>query len=328
MRSSSIARTVAASLFAAAGLLATSMASAQTPAYPTRPVRLVLAFGPGGSVDVVARLLGAKVGESLGQALIIENKPGADADLAGETVARATPDGYTVLLTSQALAVNASLHPRRSYKIEDLAPVMLLAETQAVLTVPIASEAKSVTDLIAMAKAQPGKLDYGSTGTGTSGHLAMELFRITAGIDIVHVPFRNTGQWTIDMIAGRIALGMPTVPGATAHIKGGKLRALGVSGKSRSMALPDVPTVAEAGLPGYATSTWYPLLVPRGTPKPIIDRIHAAFSAAVEDPTNKVRLVELGVEPVLSTPDELGRHIASEVERWANVVRQAGIKAE
>src|SRR5262249_54953209 len=151
-------------------------------------VRLVLAFGPGGSVDVVARLLGAKAGESLGQALIIENKPGADADLAGETVARAAPDGYTLLLTSQALAVNASLRPKRSYKIEDLAPVTLHAETQAVLVVPTTSEAKSVENVVAMAKAQPGKLDYGSTGNGTSGHLAMELFHITAGIDIVHVP--------------------------------------------------------------------------------------------------------------------------------------------
>ena len=155
-----------------------------------------------------------------------------------------------------------------------------------------------------MAKAQPGKLDYGSTGIGTSGHLAMELFRITAGIDIVHVPFRNVGQWVTDMIAGRIALGMPTVPGATSHIRAGRLRALGVTGKARSVALPAVPTVAEAGLPGYATTTWYPLLAPRGTPGPIIDRVNAAFRAAIEDPANKAKLLDLGVEAIASTPAE------------------------
>jgi len=320
-----LAHTLAA---AVALLLAAAPVHAQTPAYPTRPVKLVLAFGAGGSADVISRLLGNKISETWGQVLLIENKPGADGDLAAEAVARAQPDGYTLLLTSQVLAVNVSLRPKRPYKLEELAPVMLVADTQGVLVVPTEFEAKSVTEVIALAKAKPGKLDFGSTGVGTSGHLAMELFRITAGIDILHVPFRNIGQWMTDMIAGRIVLGIPTVPGATTHIRAGKLRPLGVSGTRRTAALPDVPTVMEAGLPGYAATTWYPLMAPRGTPEPVIARIHAAFRAAMEDAAIKTKLGDLGVEPVGSTPDDLARHIASEVERWGKVVAQAGIKSE
>jgi len=260
--------------------------------------------------------------------VIVENKPGADSDLGGEAVARAQPDGYTMLFTSQALAVNASLRPKRPYKVDDLSPVMLLAETQGVLVVPVGFEAKTVKDIIARTRAQPGKLDFGSTGIGTSGHLAMELFRITADIDIVHVPFRNIGQWMTDMIAGRIALGMPTIPGATTHIRGGKLHPVAVTGTKRSIALPDVPTVEEAGLAGYAATTWYPLMVPRGTPEPVVSRLHAAFKAAIDDPAIKARLLDIGVEPVGSTPADLAAHIKSEVERWAKVVAQAKISTE
>lgn len=313
---------------AAALFLAAAPVHAQSPAYPTRPVKLVLAFGAGGSADVISRLLGNKISETWGQVLLIENKPGADGDLAAEAVARSQPDGYTLLLTSQVLAVNVSLRPKRPYKLEELAPVMLVADTQGVLVVPTEFEAKSVTEVIALAKAKPGKLDFGSTGVGTSGHLAMELFRITADIDIVHVPFRNIGQWMTDMIAGRIVLGIPTVPGATTHIRAGKLRALGVSGTRRTAALPDVPTVVEAGLPGYTATTWYPLMAPRGTPEPVIARIHTAFRSAMEDPAIKTKLGDLGVEPVGSSPEDLARHIASEVERWSKVVAQAGIKSE
>lgn len=316
-------------LAAAAALITTgTTAHAQAPAYPARPVKLVLAFGAGGSADVISRLLANKITETWGQVLLIENKPGADGDLAGETVARAPPDGYTLLLTSQVLAVNVSLRPKRPYKLDELAPVMLVAETQGVLVVPVEFEARSVTEVIALAKSKPGKLDFGSTGVGTSGHLAMELFRITAGIDVVHVPFRNVGQWMTDMIAGRIVLGIPTVPGATAHIRSGRLRPLGVSGARRTAALPDVPTIVEAGLPGYSATTWYPLLAPRGTPEPVIARINASFKTAMEDAALKAKLDDLGVEPVASTPEDLATHITAEVERWSRVVAQAGIKSE
>lgn len=308
--------------------MAAGHAQAQSPAYPSRPAKLILAFGTGGSADVIGRLLAAKISETWGQPLLVENKPGADGDLAAETVARSAPDGYTMLLTSQAIAVNVSLRPKRSYKVEDLAPVMLVAETQTVLTVPVGFEPKTVMELVALAKAQPGKIDYGSTGVGTSGHMAMELFRIMAGIDMVHVPFRNTGQWFTDMIAGRIKAGMPTIPGITTHIRSGKLRALGVAGTRRSRALPDTPTIDEAGIKGYQSSTWYPLMVPRGTPEPAIARLNAAFRTAMEDATIKTRFDDLGVEPVASTPALLGSHIGAEISRWADVVKRAGIKAE
>lgn len=318
--------TALAALATAATAAATMAARAQT--FPTRPVKMIVAFGPGGSADVLARMLAPKAGEALGQAVIVENKPGADADLAGEAVARATPDGYTLLLTSQAVAVNVSLRPKRPYRIEDLAPIMLLAETQGVLVVPPSFEPRSVQEVVALAKANPGKLDYGSTGIGNSGHLAMELFRILAEIDIVHVPFRNVGQWMTDMFAGRIVLGMPTVPAATAHIRSGKLRALAVGGTRRSPALPDLPTMAEAGVPGYAATTWYPLLSARGTPEPAIQRLNAAFRTAFEDPANKARMAEIGLDAIASTPAELAAHIGAEVERWAKVVKQAGISTE
>ena len=315
----------------AALLAATALAvpaHAQAPAYPTRPAKLVLAFGTGGSADVIGRLLATKVSEIWGHTLIVENKPGADGDLAAETVARATPDGYTMLLTSQALAVNVSLRPKRSYKVEDLAPIMLVAETQTALTVPVAFEVKSVMELIAHAKANPGKLDYGSTGVGTSGHMAMELFRLTAGIDMVHVPFKNTGQWFTDMIAGRIKVGMPTIPGITTHIRAGRLRALGVAGTRRSPALPDTPTISEAGLTGYSTSTWYPLLTTKGAPEAIVTRINATFQQALADTTIKARFDDLGVETVGSSPAQLATHLSSEIARWAKGVKEAKISTE
>ena len=318
----------ALTLAAVTTIVASPHAAAQTPAYPSRPVKLVLPFGPAGSTDVIARLLAKSVGESWGQQIIIENKPGADGDLGAEAVARATADGYTLLLTTQALVVNASLKAKRAYKTEDLAPIMLVAQTQAVLSVPAASPATSVKELIAMAKAAPGKLDYGSAGVGTSGHLAIELFRLTTGIDVVHIPFRNIGQWMTDLIAGRIALGMPTVPGATTHIRSGKIKPLGVSGKTRTKALPEVPTVAEAGVPGYEATTWYALFAPRGTSEAIIARVNAAFRAALDQPEVNTRLIDIGVEPIPTSPAELGNHVASEAARWGKVIAEANIKAE
>lgn len=243
-------------------------------------------------------------------------------------MARSPADGYTLLMTTQSVAVNASLRPKRAYKVEDLAPIMLLADTQAVLVVPAASPAKSVAELIALAKAQPSKLDYGSAGVGTSGHMAMELFRLTAGIDVVHVPFRNIGQWMTDTIAGRIAISMPTVPGATTHIRGGKIRALGVTGSVPSRALPGVPTIASSGLPGYSAVTWYGLFAPRGTSEAIIARVHSNFAIAVLNPAINERLVELGLEPKVTSTAVFAALVTSEVARWAKVVREAGIKAE
>lgn len=312
----------------AAVLLGAPLASAQGQPYPARNVRLVVPFGAGGSIDAVARLVAAKVSDTWGQALVVDNRTGADGDIGTEAVARAAPDGYTLLLTGQPLAVNVSLRAKRPYRIDDFAPIMLMAETQSVLCVHAGFEAKTVKDVIDIAKARPGKLDYGSAGIGTSGHLATELFRSTAGIDLVHVPFRNSGQWQTEMAAGRIPISIPTFPAAMALMRTGKVRCLAVTGARRSPALPDLPTVAEAGLPGYVATSWYGLLAPRGTSEAVIERVHRAFRVAMEDPTVKARMAEMGVDPVGSTPAALGAHIRTEVDRWARVVKQAGISTQ
>jgi len=319
----------AASVFTSVALVfSAGQTSAQTQPYPNRAIKLVVPFGAGGSLDIVARLVAAKASDDLGQIIIIENKTGADGDIGTESVARSAPDGYALLMTSHTLAVNVSLRPKRSYQIDDLAPIMLVADTQSVLCVSTSVDAKSVKDVIALAKANPGKLDYGSAGVGSSSHLATELFRIGAGIDIVHVPFRNTAQWQTDMAAGRIPIGIPTFPSAMSLLRGGKVRCLAVTGAKRSPAMPDLPTIAEAGVPGYVATSWYPLLAPRGTSEANIDRVHRAYRAALEDPTIKARLSEMGVETVGSTPAELATQIKAEVERWAKVVKQANISSQ
>jgi tripartite-type tricarboxylate transporter receptor subunit TctC len=298
-------------------------AHAQT--YPAKPVKLIVPFGPGGSVDAVARKLASDVGADWGQQILVENKPGAQADLGSAIVAQSDPDGYTLLLTSQAVAVNASLRPKRAYKVDDLQPIMLVARTQAVMLVPAALPAKTVKEFIALAKAQPGKLDYGSTGVGTSGHMAVELFRIATGIDIVHVPYKNIGQNMTDAIAGRTKMIMATIPAAIPHINAGRLRALGVTGPKRSTGLPDVPTVAEAGVPGYEATTWYGMFARKGTPAAVVGRINTAFKTSIAKPEVSEWLVKRGVEPVASTPAECATMVNSEVERWAKVVKEAKI---
>jgi tripartite-type tricarboxylate transporter receptor subunit TctC len=312
----------------AALFLCTGQISAQTQTYPARNVRIVVPFGVGGSIDAVARVATAKVYENWGQALVVDNRTGADGDIGAEVVARSAPDGYTLLLTGPSLAVNVSLRPKRPYQIDDFAPIMLMAETQSVLCVYAGFEAKSVKDVIDIAKARPGTLDYGSAGVGSSGHLATELFRSSAGIDIVHVPFRNSGLWQSEIIAGRIPISIPTFPAAMTLMRSGKVRCLAVTGARRSPALPDLPTISESGLPGYVATSWYALLAPRGTNGAIIERIHRTFRAALEDPVTKKRLTEMGVDPVVSTPAVLANHIRAEVARWAVVVKQAKIATE
>lgn len=303
-------------------------ALAQEPSWPLRPVRLVVPFGAGGSIDAVARLLAARVPEATGQPVMVENRTGADGDIGTEAVVRSVPDGHVLLFTGQPLAVNVSLRAKRPYQVDDLAPIMLVAETQSVLCVHTAFEAKSVKEVIEIARARPGRLDYGSAGVGTSGHLATELFRSSAGIDIVHVPFRSSGQWQTEMAAGRIPISIPTVPAAMALMRTGKVRCLAVTGARRSPALPDLPTVSEAGLPGYVATSWYGLFAPRGTTDAVTDRVHRAFRTALEDPVVKARMAEIGVDAVGSTPLVLASHVKAEVERWARVVKQAKIATD
>ena len=304
-----------------------TIASAQT--YPTRPLRLIVAFAPGGSVDVVARLVGQKLGESLGQQVVIDNRPGAGGNVSAEIAARAAPDGYTLYICSASLVANPSLYRKVAYDpIKDFAPVTLLASAQSVLVAHPGFTAKSVKDLIALAKKMPGKINYASPGSGSSGHLTMELFKSLAGVDLVHVPYKVMSQLQGDVIAGQVPLAFSTIPGALPHIQAGRMLPLAVSGARRSPVLPNVSTVAEAGVPGYEAATWYPILVPAETPRAIVEKLNAELVAIVRAPDMKERFVSMGVDAIGSTPEELGAHIKSELRKWEKVVQLSGARVD
>jgi len=305
------------------------VAPATAQPYPSRPIRLIVAFAPGGSVDLVSRLVAQKLGESLGQQIVIDNRPGAGGNVSAEIAARATADGYTLYICSASLVINVSLHRNLPYDpVQDFAPVTLLAATQNVLATTLELPVKSVPELIAFARKQPGKINYGSTGAGTSGHLTMEMFRSKAGIELTHIPYKVIGQTYADLFAGRVSLFFPTLPGALPHFQAGKMRLLAVSGAKRSPALPDIPTVAEAALPGFEASTWYPILAPAGTPKAAVNALNRNLVAALNTPEISKRLESMGVEPVGSTPAQLAAHIKAELPKWAEVVRISGIRAD
>ncbi len=304
-------------------------AAAADSAYPNRPIRLVVAFASGGSLDRIARLLAPRLSENLGQQVVIENRPGAGGNLSAELVAHATPDGYTVYVTSVAIVVNPSLYRKLPYDpLKDFAPITRLAAAYNVLVAHPSLPVKSVADLVGLARRSPGKIDYISTGNGTSGHLAMALFTSMAGIELTHVPYKSIGQAYTDLVAGQVPLFFPTIPGARPFIESGRVRALGVSGTKRSAALPDVPTVAEAGVPGYEASAWYPVLAPAGTPPAVIDRLNRGFVAVIRSPELAGQLGDDGVETIGSTPGELAAYMRTELEKWAKVVKAAGIEAQ
>jgi len=312
----------------AASLLLAFSAAAAAQAFPSRPIRLIVAFAPGGSVDLVSRLVAQQAGESLGQVIVIDNRPGAGGALSAEMAANATPDGYTIHITSASLVVNVALGRKLGYDpLKSYAPVTLLASTQNALAATPGLPAKNVRELIALAKQQPGKIIFGSTGVGTSGHLTAEMFRSQAGISMTHVPYKSIGQTYTDLTAGRVSLFFPTLPGALPHHRAGRIRLLAVAGTTRSAALPDVPTIAESGLPGFEASTWYPILAPAGTPRTAIDVLHRQFVAALKVPEIAKRLDGMAVDAVGSTPAQLTAHIKSELTKWAAVVKLAGIRA-
>jgi tripartite-type tricarboxylate transporter receptor subunit TctC len=290
---------------------------------------MVVAFAPGGSVDLVARLLAQKLTESWGQQVVVDNRPGAGGNVSAEIVARAAGDGYTLYLCSASLVVNPGLYAKVPYDpVKDFAPISLVAAVQNVLVAHPGLPAASVKDVIALAKARPGQIRYASTGSGTSGHLVMELFKSMAGIDLLHVPYKAVGQAQTDLISGQVELWFPTAPGALPHVKAGRMKLLAVAGAKRSPALPDVPTVAEAGVPGFDASTWYPLLAPAGTPKAVIGRVHGDTVRILGQPDVRERLTGLGIEIVGSSPGELARHIRDEIPKWAKVVRQSGARVD
>ena len=293
--------------------------------YPARPVRLVVSFAPGGGVDLVARLVGQRLADAWGQQVVIDNRPGAGGNLSAELVAKAPPDGYTLYMSSASIVVNASLYRAIAYDpLRDFAPVTLLVSVQNVLVAHPSLPARNVKELIALARRKPGEINYASTGSGSSGHLTMELFKSTAGISLTHVPYKAIGQTIADVLSGQVSLWFPTVPGVLSHIKSGKMIALAVAGGKRSPALPAVPTVAEAALPGFEATTWYPVLAPAATPPAIIDKLNAQLVAIINTPEVQERLLAQGVEPIGSTPAQLANHLRSELDKWAKVVKMSG----
>jgi tripartite-type tricarboxylate transporter receptor subunit TctC len=301
---------------------------ARAQAYPSRPVRWIVGFPPGGGADTVTRIVGQPLSERLGQQVIIENRPGASTNIAAQAVINSPPDGYTLLYYGASTLINASMFPNLPFDVRrDIAPVSGLAAFPMMLVVNPSVPAKTVAELIAHAKANPGKVTMASFGTGSASHLAGELFKMMAGINMVHVPYRGGAPMVTDLIAGQVQVAFDVMVTSLPHVRTGGLRALGVAGNNRFDMLPDVPTVAET-VPGYEARTWAGVGVPKGTPAEIIARLNHEINAGLANPTIKSRLAEIGTIPMIFTSAEFGAYVAAESEKWAKVVKFAGIKPE
>ncbi|HEY0336423.1 MAG TPA: tripartite tricarboxylate transporter substrate binding protein [Burkholderiales bacterium] len=323
---------IAHTIIVAAGVLATAahgVASAAQ-AYPTRPIRIVVAYTPAGATDILARIVGQKMNEAWGQPVIIENRPGANGNIGTEYAAKAAPDGHTFLMTTAGPhGINPSLYRKLGYDaVKDFAAVSLVALVPNVLVVNNSLPVKDVKGLIAYAKASPGKLSYGSPGAGSTAHLSMELFKSMTGTELVHVPYKGSAGVLTDVMGGQIAATMDNMPPYLPQIKAGKIRALAVTPAKRSPALPDVPTVAEAGVPGYVSSAWFGLVAPAATPKDVINKISAETARILQLPDVRPRLAEQGAEPIGSTPEQFTAHIKAEIAKWAKVIKDAHVEQQ
>jgi len=320
----------ASSRFLAALALAAASACTMAQSYPDRPIRFVVPFPPGGAADLTGRTLGRALGERLGQPLVLDNRGGAGGTIAAEIVAGAAPDGYTVLFATMGTQViNPHLYSKLRYDpIRDFAPVSLTHVTPRVLVVHPSVKANSVMELIALAKRSPGTLTFGSAGNGSSSHLSGELFNAMAGTSMTHVPYKGSGPAATDLLAGRISMSFDSIAVYKDYIVLGKLRALGVTTLNRSDALPSVPTIAEAGLPGYDISNWLGVLVPAGTPAAIIARLNAEIRHANNDAEMKKQLLAVGIEPVHSTPEEFAQLIRADLAKWGKIVKASGARID
>lgn len=319
-------------LLAGLALAAFPAAHAQAPAadWPAKPIRWVVPFPPGGAMDAIARTLGEKAAKTLGQPFVVENKPGAGGNIGADFVAKAPADGYAMMITSIGMATNKPLYGKLSYDpIKDFAPVSLLAVVPNVLvTNATQPDVKTVADVIAAARKAPGTLTYASAGNGTSIHLAGEVFTSLAKVDMLHVPYKGSGPAVADLLGGQVNYMFDSITSARPHIQSGKLRALAVTTVKRSSTLPNMPTLAEAGLPGYEVSPWFAVFVPAATPKPVITKLRAALIEAMKLPDVRARFETIGAEPVGSTPDELATHLARESARWSKLIAERGIKLD
>jgi tripartite-type tricarboxylate transporter receptor subunit TctC len=314
----------------AGGAFAQAPSTGSGQAWPSKPIRIVVPFTPGGSTDILGRAIGQKLAESLGQQVIVENRPGAGGSIGAETVARAAPDGYTLLMGHiGTLAVNPTLYPKLGYDpVKSFAPVAWVARVTNVLVVNPSVPAANVQELVALARAQPGRLRYASGGNGSAAHLAVEYFKLQTQTDIVHVPYKGTGPAVTDLLGGQVEVMMSGAPALIPHVRAGKLRALGISSLQRAESFADLPTIAEAGVPGFEALQWYGLVAPAGTPEPIVARINAEVNRALLTPELKTRLVSEGAEAAPATPQAFGAFIAAEIARWRPVIQKAGLRAE
>lgn len=297
--------------------------------YPVRPVRLIVPFPPGGGSDTLARIVSPKLSEVLGQQLVIDNRPGGGTNIGAEIAAKSLADGYTILMGNVSHAINVTLYQKLGYDlVRDFTPVTLLASTPNILVVHPSVQAKTVKELIALAKSQPGKLDYASSGSGSSAHLAAELFSSMAGIRMNHIPYKGGGPAVVALVGGQCQVGFATTPSVIQHIKSGKMRGLAVTSAQRSPSTPDLPTVSEAGVKGYEAGTWYGFLVPSGTSKSVVARLHDESVRALKAPDVKSRLDTAGFDAYGTSPAEFGAYIRAEIAKWAKVVRAAGVHVD
>lgn len=308
-------------------LVVPAVATTALAAYPDKTIKLVVGFTPGGTADSVARILAVSLGNRLGQSIIVENRAGANGNLATEYVSRSAPDGYTLFYTSIGHAVNPSLYKEAKYDpVKDFTPIGQVLSAPNVLVVPGNSPFNTVMELVAYAKANPGKLDFASSGSGTSVHLSAELFKQLAGVDMVHIPYKGTGSAMPDLLTGVVAMSFPNLPSAMPFIRSGKLKALGVTTAKRSASAPQIPTLTEAGVPGYDMSTWYGLIGPANMPAEIVSKLNQELRNVLQDPQVKNKLVSQGVDPVTGSPEAFGIFIQEETRNWATLLKK--IKVE
>jgi tripartite-type tricarboxylate transporter receptor subunit TctC len=314
----------------AVATLAIPTAGALAQSYPSRPIRLIVPFGPGSTVDIMARALAGPLFEQLGQTIVVENKPGAGGTVGVDVIAKAPKDGYTVGIgTTGPLTINPALQSRMPFDtLADLAPVSLIATGPNAVLVHPSVPAQNIRELVALARAKPGALNFASSGVGSTNHLAGELFNSVAGVQMVHVPYKGNSEALADLLAGRVQVLFSGLPPVMSQVHSGKARVLAIAGPARAGALPNVPTVAEAGLPGAEVLVWYGLLAPVGTPKEIVARLNAEIVRALARPDIRARLVEAGSDPASSTQEEFGRMIASDLAKWKKVITAANIKIE
>ena len=313
--------------FAIASTIATAHGAAQT--YPTRAVRFIVPAPPGGGADILARTLGQRLGEMWGQQFVVDNRAGAGGIIGTDLAAKALPDGHTIVMAYTSHAINPGLYPKLPYdSIKDFAPIALVAQIPNVLALHPTVAAKSVKELIALAKEKPGTLLYASAGSGTSTHLAGALFNSMARVNMVHVPYKGASPAFGDLVGGQVSLMFANMASSFPHVRAGKLRALAVTGKKRSIAAPDLPTIDEAALPGYEANAWFAVFAPRATPAGIVDKLNRAVAAIVDAPDVREKLIAQGVEPMTSTPAELGRFLSAEIVKWTRVVKESGARPD